>query len=171
MLNKLLFLLTANMPCRIIAIEGRPYLERYSVGKIFGVSFYLHRFVGSDEERQVHDHPWAWAKAIILKGGYVEEVVCALDLERGWISKTRYRRWYNDLGPHVFHRIVSPVPGTWTLFFHGERIKSWGFLDRVVEYQGIENPYVRYYQPYDVEQNAGWEKKVPLGKNSTRMPL
>ena len=169
MLNKLLFKLTAGLPCRIIAIDGAPYLERYSVGKFWGISFYLHRFVGNDEERHVHDHPWAWAKAIILTGFYTEEVVCALDLDKGWISKYVLRRWYNDLGPGVFHRIVHPTPGTWTLFFHGKRIKSWGFLKKIEA--DADSTGVLYYQPYDTKQNAGWEKKMPLGRDSTRVPL
>lgn len=174
MLNKLLYRLTAGLPCRIIDIEGKPYLERYALGCLFGVTFYLHRFVGQDEERHVHDHPWRWARAIVLKGGYVEEVVTALDLSKGWISKFRRVRWYNDLGPHVFHRIVKPVPGTWTLFFHGKRFKSWGFLrikllappPGYAEWKSVE-----YYQPYDVTKNSGWEKKVPIGKDAGREPL
>lgn len=174
MINKLLFKLTAGLRCRIIAIEGAPYLERYSLGKLFGVTFYLHRFVGKDAERHVHDHPWAWARSIVLAGWYEEEVVVALDINQGWISKFRIVGWYNRITEGTFHRILYTTPGTWTLFFHGARgDRSWGFLKK------IEKPYVRseqdigtlYHQPYDMEKTVGWEKKSPLGRDVGRVPL
>lgn len=165
MLNKLLYKITENLPCRIIAMEkGTPYLERYYIGCVLGVSFYLHRFVGVDGDNHVHDHPWSWAKVIILTGYYFEEVVVALDIKEGWISRIVVRSWYNSLDPQTFHRILTTRPGTWTLFFHGERVKTWGFLKKIPE-------GTKYYQPYDVKENINWWEKVPLGKNSTREKL
>ena len=45
MIHKLLFKLTAGLRCKLIDREGAPYLERYYLGRLFGVTFYLHRFV------------------------------------------------------------------------------------------------------------------------------
>ena len=172
MLNKLLFLLTARLPCRLIPIEDRPYLERYSLGKLFGVTFYLHRFVGQDAERHVHDHPWEWARAIVLSGWYEEELVRALDINHGWISQIRIIRWYNRITEGTFHRITHTAPGTWTLFFHGAREdRTWGFLEKVEEYPGIEAPYTKYHQPYDMKVTVGWEQSSPLGRDAGREPL
>lgn len=177
MLNKLLFLLTARLPCRLIPIEDKPYLERYSLGKLFGATFYLHRFVGQDAERHVHDHPWAWARSIVLAGWYEEEVVCALDINRGWISRMRIVRWYNRITEGTFHRITGTAPGTWTLFFHGPREgRTWGFLQRTPCLPKATpgewtSTGTWYHQPYDVKANAGWEKKSPLGRDAGRVPL
>jgi len=53
---------------------------------------YLHKFVGSDWSRDLHDHP-KWFVSIGLWGGYVEEVgeqqyVHSHDL-KGWLTKRR----------------------------------------------------------------------------------
>lgn len=171
MINKFLFWLSGRLPCRLIYIDDMPYLERYSVGKWFGMSFYLHRFVGMDEEREVHDHPWAWAYSLVLTGSYLEEVVFALDLDRGWLSGLHRIRWFNRLGPNVFHRIVRPAPRTWTLFVHGKRIKTWGFLKHIDPGGGLSNKLVMYYQPYDTKASAGWAEKCSRGCESRRAPL
>ena len=72
-MRKLLFWLTSHLPCRIIAEEGSVYLERYYLFTLLGWRFYLHRFVGSDPDRGLHDHPWSRAFSIILAGWYWEQ--------------------------------------------------------------------------------------------------
>ena len=56
MINRLLFNLTKRMPCKLINVHGEPYLERYFAGELFGVTFYLHRFLSCDGD----EHPDAW---------------------------------------------------------------------------------------------------------------
>lgn len=132
MIKKLLYNFSGNLPCRLIDIDGNPYLERYFIGKIFGITFYLHRFVSADTERNVHDHPWGWAFALVLAGGYQEERLQYFDLKSdGWVSKNRniHRGKINVINAPVFHRIGSAEPETYTLFVHGPRIKGWGFLE------------------------------------------
>ena len=137
MINRLLYRLTASMPARLIKLDGRPYLERYYVGRLFGVTFYLHRFVSSDSERELHNHPWTWARALVLCGGYDEEAVTDLSANAvdGCVTTLRRVRLWNRINGNHFHRIVAVSPGTWTLFFHGPRavlpgdwMKGWGFL-------------------------------------------
>ena len=145
MINRLLYRLTANMPARLIKLDGRPYLERYYVGRLFGVTFYLHRFVSIDSERHLHNHPWGWGRALVLCGGYDEEVVTDLAPSAGpsgCAVTTRRVRFWNRVNGNHFHRIANAAPGTWTLFFHGRRVelpfesgpgyvsKGWGFLER-----------------------------------------
>lgn len=43
MLRTALLKLSARLPCRLIKVNGEPYLERYYVGRLLGVTFYLHR--------------------------------------------------------------------------------------------------------------------------------
>lgn len=131
----LLMLITARLPMRIINDGKRPYLERYYLGTLFGWRFYLHRFVGSDPDRGLHDHPWLTAYSLILSGWYWEE------LRTG----TRRVRWLNRLTGDTFHRVVLPKypdydglhergflmveQPCWTLFCHRvARVKPWGFL-------------------------------------------
>lgn len=57
-------------PDEIISGDA-PYLLRWYIyrGKRFKI--YLHKFVGDDIDRAVHDHPWP-SVSIILKGSYIE---------------------------------------------------------------------------------------------------
>jgi hypothetical protein len=48
-----------------------PYLTRWTILEIAGWSLKLHRFHRSDEDRDLHDHPWTFWSLILL-GGYYE---------------------------------------------------------------------------------------------------
>lgn len=167
-MRKFLFWLTARMPCRLIDIDGKPYLERYYVGKLFGITFYLHRFVAADGDRDVHDHPWGRAAALLLCGGYTEERLQWFDIDGGWLAVDRELRplRLNWIGARVFHRIAKAEPETWTLFMHGKRVKKWGFL-----HHAHQEDTVVYHQPYNVAATKNWETTMPLGKDSKRQPL
>lgn len=119
-MNRLLYWITGRLPCRIISDDDQPYLERYYVATVLGVRLYLHRFVGDDPARGLHDHPWPWAVSLILFGRYLEETR----------SGMRLVRWVNFLSGDSFHRVLlvggRPV---WSLFAHRARyVKAWGFL-------------------------------------------
>lgn len=125
MKEKLLWWLTASLPMRVINDGTRPYLERYYLGTLLGWRFYIHRFVGSDPDRGLHDHPWTKAYSIILSGDYLEQT------RSGW----RKVRWFNSLTGDTFHRVVMRIDGygndnpCWTLFLHRVgNAKPWGFL-------------------------------------------
>lgn len=168
MIARILYALTARLRCRHIAIDGKPYLERYYVGKFCGWTAYLHRFISSDDERQVHDHPWTTSLALILAGGYLEERVTALCPDYGWLSvfRTMFPGRVNVIRQRDFHRITRPKPETWTLFMHGPRVKSWGFYER---FQDLRS--VLYHQPFDAKETIGWHLRAPLGRDANRAPF
>lgn len=168
MFRQLLFRVTGSMPCRIISIDGEPYLERYFLCRIFGITAYLHRFVSGDGDRDVHDHPWGWALSWILAGSYVEEVLNYLCLSNGFCSTSvRRRRFsFNRIGPGKFHRIAHTEPETWTLFVHGGRIKHWGFFT----WQPESAAAVVYHNPYDAA-DPDWHLGAPSGRSVQRAPM
>lgn len=170
MIRKLLYRFTARMPCRIISINGAPYLERYFVGRAFGITFYLHRFVSGDGDRDVHDHPWVWAVSWILAGRYVEEVLNWLCLKNGFYSTSRTcRRFtFNSIGPGKFHRIAETEPETWTLFVHSSRIKHWGFFSLDALEDG--SPCIVYHNPHDAA-DPDWHLNSPIGREAGRQPM
>lgn len=131
MIKRLLLSISGRLPCRIISDGDKPYLERYYLCTLFGIRFYLHRFVASDPDRGLHSHPWRWAFSIILSGWYWEHTHYGIDRVR----------WLNFLTGDSFHRVILPrryplsnMPDAelcqcWTIFFHkAKREKSWGFL-------------------------------------------
>ena len=80
---------------------------------------YLHRFLRSDDNRALHDHPWA-NRSWILSGEYVEVM-------RG-SSVTRHEGeltwWRPATLAHRVELVSGPVV---TLFFTGPVTREWGF--------------------------------------------
>lgn len=167
-MKRILYWLTSHLPCRIISDDGKPYLERYYLCTVFGVRFYLHRFVGSDPAaRGLHDHPWRWARSVVLSGWYCE-------YRPDGMHKVR---WFNKISGDTFHRVVLPVAHIkswasgkwcavdepcWTLFFHdAEYVKPWGFM-RAGKWQAHNHPKDGRGTP------DAWWKKVPNGKYEPR---
>lgn len=168
MRRRFLYWLTGFLPCRLIKVGDQPYLERYYVGRLFGVTFYLHRFISADGDRDVHNHPWRLSAALVLAGGYREERVTQITPD-GWHSKERdlYLPKINIITGSRFHRIMETQPETWTLFMHGKRIststKAWGFLQKTAD--GL-----RLFNPYNLDESIGWWKRLPNGNTSGREP-
>ncbi len=48
-----------------------PYLHRWYVFRTDRIGLFIHKFVRSDEDRALHDHPWSFL-VIPLWGGYIE---------------------------------------------------------------------------------------------------
>jgi hypothetical protein len=135
-------------PCRVILSGGAPYLVRVYLGHLGGWRLYLHRFLISDGERWLHDHPFN-GLALVLAGGYDEEVLPALGAD----ARTRRRRWVNWIPGRKFHRIAAVLPDTWTLFLHGPHRHAWGFLERVDTEDGSRS--MLYFNPFDQSDSAG----------------
>ena len=142
-------------PCRVILSGGQPYLVRVYLGHWRGWRLYVHRFLVPDGERWLHDHPFD-GLAVVLCGGYIEEVLPALGAEpRGF-----RRRWFNWIPQRKLHRISSVQPGTWTLFVHGPHRKLWGFLEPIETEDGLAAAWL-YHNPFDQSDSGGahWWKK------------
>ena len=164
-MNKFLYWLAGRLPARIISDGSVPYLERYYLFTILGWRFYLHRFVGSDPDRGLHDHPWTRAFSLVLHGWYYEE-------RR---SGRRKVLWFNSLAGDTFHRVVLPCNYAteqewpcWTLFFHrAGSTKEWGFLN---DCDGGKNKIFRHYLYTREGSQKGWWMKAPKGRDIARQP-
>lgn len=111
---------------RIPNPDGSAYLDRWPLFRIpWGPRLFLHRIYTKDPDRPVHNHPWAWAKALILSGGYTEERTSDGSLYR---MRTYGPGAVNGLGLADYHSILHVLPNTWTLFLTGPRVRDWGFL-------------------------------------------
>ena len=138
MKRRLLYFITGFMKCRLIHSDnGRPYLERYYVGKFFGRYYFLHRFVNPHSDEWLHDHPYDRATSRVLAGGYRERRARLLGTYACYpdgydrlvdlvMKPDRYVTRSNSLRRGDFHQIVAIEPETWTLFSHGEWAGDWG---------------------------------------------
>lgn len=120
-------------PDFIIGGPDNPYMLRWWViprNPFFNI--YLHKFLRDDDDRALHDHPWA-SCSIILKGGYLEHlpgdevkyrrrgnVVCRRARQA---HRIRLRRAYWLLQPNPCETIIP----AWSLFITGPRVREWGF--------------------------------------------
>ncbi len=170
-MNLLLFRITSYCRCRIInGPDQLPYLERYHLIKLpFGYQVYLHRFVASDPGRGLHNHPWNGALSLVLCGEY-EEVRMADGYEDNALKSRRIRAGHlNWINGSVFHRInLNDCNEVWTLFVHGPKAKSWGFL------QNRNNRYAFHDHSQIVQQESNplWWKTAsrPVDCTNLRKP-
>lgn len=114
----------SRQPDFIIGKPGDDYLQRWFViprNRFFNV--YLHRFLRSDDDRALHDHPWLNA-SFLLDGEYVEHTI-----PQGGINvRTRYVAGDIRLrGARSAHRVELTNGPCWSLFITGPRVREWGF--------------------------------------------
>lgn len=159
MLRDMLQFVSEFLPKRVIrGGDGGPYLSRFQLlnfGRERG-RLWLHRFHRGDEDRELHNHPFAWSGSLVLAGGYEEErLTCGLSRvgvgqEKTWalVEGVDYPVGFYVYGPKVerkfhgpgsinvihfdtFHRVHLPNGEAWTLFVSGPILRKWGFLDIV----------------------------------------
>lgn len=99
--------------------EGDPYLLRYTLLWTPWLRVYIHNILRSDDDRELHDHPWDFTVRI-LEGGYIEHVLGG--------SKVRVP---GDVIRHAaedMHR-VELIDGrpAWTFVICGPKRRQWGF--------------------------------------------
>lgn len=80
---------------------------------------YLHRFLRSDNDRALHDHPWD-NRSWILSGEYLEH------LQDGRTT-TRHEGDFVERKAIEAHRVELVTGPVLTLFFTGPIVRSWGF--------------------------------------------
>ena len=110
-------------PDFVIGGRDDPYMLRWWViprNRFFNV--YLHKFLHSDDDRALHDHPWINC-SYLLEGTYVEHSILAGGVHRVVrysAGDVKFRR------ARTAHRIEIEKP-CWSLFITGPVIREWGF--------------------------------------------
>jgi hypothetical protein len=124
-------------PETIYGVAG-PYLTRWTLreGGPKGWRVRLHLFHRGDEDRELHTHPWAWAVALQLAGGYREERrhivrVRGVPIEEVRVHVRRPGRLV-FLRADTAHRVdlLDEARGSWSLILCGPVVSSWGFWCR-----------------------------------------
>ncbi|MGH8083908.1 MAG: hypothetical protein ACREPV_01350 [Lysobacter sp.] len=98
---------------------------------------YLHKFLRDDDDRALHDHPWAWC-SLLLDGRYIEHTIAAGGIHHrhprsaGSMKFSTPRRAHRiELLPWpksvMWPEVVDIGQPCWTLFITGPRMRRWGF--------------------------------------------
>lgn len=100
-------------------IIGNDYLLRwFIIPKNRYFKIYLHCFLGSDEDRALHDHPWH-SLSFLLKGRINEHLMHQVHSVPRFIPQLRKAT--------CAHRIELIKGPAWTIFISGPKIREWGF--------------------------------------------
>lgn len=139
---------------RLAHADGSPYLDRTV---LWGMDClenhdpaqashaFVHEIHTADGDRHMHDHPWAWAVAVVLSGGYTE-LRPPYDDSFGGCRRVYHVGDLNILRPGDYHSIVAVEPGTVTLFLCGRESSDWGFL-----VDGVHVPHAEYFTRADAQ--------------------
>lgn len=105
-----------NALAKLIALPFKP------------VNVYIHRFVRSDDDLALHDHPWPWA-SLVLQGSYDEHVPInrpdpAGPTFRQHRARDSYMICQDGASPH---RVELSETQPLTLFITGAKYREWGF--------------------------------------------
>ncbi len=123
--------LFAREPDFIVGGKENPYLYRWWIiprNPIFNI--YLHKFIRDDDDRALHDHPWA-SLSIAIINGYMEW----MPHKSGAVICRHRKRWSIVFRKATHrHRIqlysycsTSARRPAWTIFITGPRLREWGF--------------------------------------------
>lgn len=118
--------------------EGEVYLTRWTIARLFGWALMVHVMRRPDQDRCHHDHPWCFF-TLVLRGGYVEEVV---DLSTGEATERRNRPGTLLYRPALHtHRVAELPKGSCaTLVLRGPYRRVWGFRNPL----GAWRPWDRF---------------------------
>ena len=137
----------------LIATDGEPYLERWILW--LGGSLRMHRFLASDEDRAVHDHPW-WFVTVPFSA-YAEFVQS---------GEGELRRLVRPFRPHFRgarfrHRVELQRYPTWTLVLTGAKSRDWGFWNKETFVHSDD------WQPAKAQETRAQETRVQETLGST----
>lgn len=121
---------SARRPDQFIGGEQNPYMKRWwLIPKNGCCNIYLHQVLRSDDDRALHDHPWA-SVSIVLDGGYWELLPRFADT---WPHNRQLTPHWRAPGSVTFraarapHRLVLSAAPSWSLFITGPKVREWGF--------------------------------------------
>jgi hypothetical protein len=121
-------------PDFVIGPTDDPYMLRWwAIPRNRLLNIYVHKILHDDDDRALHDHPWA-SLSLMVQGGVFEQFTDGQLNDFGELIP--YRRWISTRQwvyrpAHFAHRLelanyFKPVPAV-TIFITGPRIREWGF--------------------------------------------
>lgn len=95
----------------------KPYAYRWVLNLgLFAIR--VHKWLCSDDDRAMHDHPY-WMLLAVLKGGYKDVTPDEVEILKA--GAIRFRR-----SKHI-HTVQLTESPTWTVLLTGPPLRRWGF--------------------------------------------
>lgn len=116
--------------------DGDPYMHRWYLFRTKRFSIMCHKFVRSDYDRALHDHPWNFIVIPVWRG-YVEMYESYYNNDKTLLPVTRSKRVLPILGTRYRtglykHRVVllkkdGKYLPAWSIFIRFTEWRQWGF--------------------------------------------
>ncbi len=122
--------------------ENGPYMVRYKVFRCPWFKIFLHHILRSDEDLELHDHPWNFVSLILWEG--YQEI-----LQRHVEPSIRRVRGGDVIRHRATdaHRLILERPA-WTLVCVTGKKRTWGFYD-------LEDRWISYSDFFDRKYGTG----------------
>lgn len=120
-----LWTLLRGRPHSIMPSASDPYLLRWFLlprNKV--VNVYLHKWMHSDDDRAMHDHPW-WFLSLILKGNYTEVTPEGAFKRRAGTIAYRPATWRHQV--ELEKDEEEKFATAWSVIVTGPVKRNWGF--------------------------------------------
>lgn len=105
--------------------QGEVHFRRYRLLQTPWFAIYIHHILVSDQDRDMHDHPWNFT-SVILEGAYREASSYPPIFDKIYV-----RDYYSgDVIEHKAedaHKITLVSNEVWTLVFTSGRNREWGY--------------------------------------------
>jgi hypothetical protein len=114
----------------IVNCDHEPYLLRWYVLRTKRVAVFIHKFIRSDEDRALHDHPWDFLVIPVWRG-YIEHSEAMWGPPRFPIGVSR--RVYPLISARYrkgeYRHRVELIGGrpAWSVFVRFRERRTWGF--------------------------------------------
>lgn len=109
----------------IVSKYGQIHFRRFRLLQTPWFAIYIHQILKSDEDQDMHDHPWNFT-SVILEGSYMEACKIAPDFD-----SIHYRTYYSgDVIEHKAedaHKLTLKSQEVWTLVLVSGRTRYWGY--------------------------------------------
>lgn len=104
----------------ILNCDKEPYLKRWYLIRTDRFAIFVHKFLRSDEDRALHDHPWPFIVIPIWRG-YHEESLKGIHRVLPILGIRKRRATYR-------HRVIL-IDGkpSWSIFIRFRKQRVWGF--------------------------------------------
>lgn len=109
----------------IISQFGHVHFRRYRLLQTPWFAIYIHQILRSDEDNDMHDHPWKFT-SVILSGSYEESVM----YPPNFYAVHHYTYHQGDVVEHAAedaHRLRLKTKEVWTLVIASGRKREWGY--------------------------------------------
>ena len=144
-----------------IIIQGELYIDRFWIFRCDLFGLMVHHILRSDQDRELHDHPWDfWS--LIIKGSYDE--ITLKEWTSDELESCRYTWWslLRRKAKHAHRLELAPFKDTWSLILTFKWRRAWGFYTkngwvhhRIYEFERmIEEGHYTYRHEHKAEIHA-----------------